>query len=310
MNTNDHLPNKSDKLSPIFWGSFFVSLGVGILLKKYGIITFQDVYFTNIVSVLLVLIGIAFLNVPRFVKQILVGLVAVSISIFFLSLFGSIHREIKCFINDNDNYSSTNNAANTIEYDAVADSANIVIQAGAIELDVSSISTKALKYSADDIRGFKLNHDSTFKNYELICNPKNWKSFKNGFSGDLQLNDSTIWSINAKLGATEFNGNFKEIKVGKLYLSAGASDINLDFGNKHTDTEMLIESGASDIEINIPFDSYCEISTNIALTSANFENFEEVNPGFYRAGNPDSHSNKFTITISGGVSNFQINRIK
>ncbi len=309
MNTNDNLSTKKDKLFPIFWGSFFVSLGVGILLKKYGIIPFQDIYFSNLISVLLIIIGIAFLNIPRIVKQILAALVGISIAVFFLSLFGSIHREIKFFFDDKNTFSASI-ASNVIEYDAVLDSANIVIQAGAIELDVASISTKALKYSADDMSGFKLKHDSTYKNYELICNPKKWKSIKNGFSGDLQLNDSTIWSINAKLGATEFNGNFKDIKVGKLFLSAGASDINLEFGKKHNDTEILIESGASDIEIDIPFDAYCEISTNTSLTSSNFEDFEEVNPGFFRAGIPDSNVSKFRITISGGVSNFQINRIK
>lgn len=305
MRTN--LPNKS-KYSPIFWGSLFVSFGSGILLERYDIFNFEAFCFTNTLSVLLILIGVAFLNIPALIKQIIVALIAICISIFTLSFIGGFKSHFEFW--DNDESTNTISTSKQVEYDAIRDSANIIIKGGALDLDISSITTKAIKFQSNDIRNFILNCDSTFSNYELNFKSRNFNVARNGISGDLQLSDSTIWTINATLGASQVNGDFKNLKVGKLLISAGASDLTLEFGKKHNDTEILIEAGASDIEINIPYDAYCELSTNTALSDYNFQDFNEEYSGFYRTPETQNSDIRFIITISGGISDLKINRYK
>lgn len=301
------LPNKS-KYSAIFWGSLFVAFGSGILLERYDIVNFQAFCFMNTFSVLLILIGISFLNISSLIKQIIIALIAVCISVFTLSLFGGIASQFE-FDDDSPHITSTN--TKLVEYDLIKDSANLIIKGGALDLDISSITTKAIKFQSNDIRNFILiNSDSSFTNYELNFKSRNFNAAKNGISGDLQLSDSTIWTINASLGASQVNGDFRNLKIGKLLISAGVSDLNFEFGKKHKDTEILIEAGASDIEINIPYDAYCELSTNTALSDHSFSNFNEEYSGFYRTPDTQNSEIRFIITISGGISDVKINRYK
>ena len=303
---NNNLPNKS-KYSPIFWGTLFVSFGSGILLERYDLLNTQIFSFLNLLSILLILIGTSFLKIPTVLKQIVIGLIAISISVSILNLLSSFKTHFRYW---DDTRNTTNNSYKQVEYDSIRDSANIIIKGGALDLDISSISTMAIKFQSNDIRNFNLNCDSSFSNYELNFNSKYFHSAKNGIVGDLQLSDSAIWTINATLGASQVKGDFKNIKVGKLLISAGVSELNFEFGKKHNDTEILIEAGASDIELNIPYDAYCELSTNTALSDYNFQDFNEEYSGFYRTPETQNSEHRFIITISGGISDLKINRYK
>ena len=298
----------NSKKSTVFWGVLFVSLGSAVLLDKYSLIPFYQIPLSSILSILLIAIGVAFLNISNFMKQTMTAIIAICISLLAISIVDKIAFEFDDY-NVNE-FNTTTHSQNNIEYNKVSDSANILIKGGAIDLSISSITTKAVKFQSNDSRNYKFSADSLFKNFELLFKPKSISSFKNGVKGDLQLSDSTIWSITAEIGASEINADFKDIKVSKLILSSGASDIFLEFGTKHTITEILIETGASDIEINIPSDAYCELSTNTALSSLDLGDLEEVYSGFYRTAETNNSKSRFLITISGGVSNLTINHIR
>jgi hypothetical protein len=71
---------------------------------------------------------------------------------------------------------------------------------------------------------------------------------------------------------------------------------------------LIVDAGASDINVFIPETSGCKILIDGALSSKHFTDFEKIDSEIYQTANFDEAENKIFINIDCGVSSISVDR--
>jgi hypothetical protein len=290
----------------IFLGVLLISFGLGFMLINNKLITLPELHIEDILASILIAVGIALLKVPQFVRYIFNALTAILISIFILSFSPCCNFH---FFQKYESHSENNkNNQYIIKKLPEQNISNLVLKAAALSIDINPIDSALLVLSQNHSIGSNcVNYDSSLSNIEINLN--NIKRSRHSRNSEIQLNDSISWNINADFGASDIHADFSNIKVSSLHFNCGASNIDLELGKRQESTDIVFESGASNIEITIPKEAICEVYSNSSLSSSDFDDFQELSSGFYQSNNTMYSSNqKIKITISGAVSNFKISR--
>jgi hypothetical protein len=97
--------------------------------------------------------------------------------------------------------------------------------------------------------------------------------------------------------------------VERVDIDGGASKISLKLGAKSSYTKVTIDAGASGIDIEVPFESACEIKTNTVLSSRNIDGFNKISDGLYQTPNFSDAASQIIIEIDAAVSGVEVKRI-
>lgn len=144
-----------------------------------------------------------------------------------------------------------------------------------------------------------------FKNKKIKL--KSSDGFENKL--DLQLHSTPIWKISMDMGATEAEFDMSKLKIAELEIDCGAADIDLKLGDPSGEKSVLkLNSGVANIEIELPKGVACEIISNDALSSKDFEGFEEISAGIYRTPDFKSAKSSWLISLETGLSSVRISR--
>lgn len=125
-------------------------------------------------------------------------------------------------------------------------------------------------------------------------------------SVNFKLNPRPIWAFDINTGAADLDFDLSKYKVLDLKLYGGAGQFTLKMGEPLASSDIDIETGASDVTINIPKDAACSIEALTSLSSNEFEGFMKKDKGNYETPNFNAAKNKYRIHISGGISDFKI----
>lgn len=125
---------------------------------------------------------------------------------------------------------------------------------------------------------------------------------------DIALNDMPIWTVNIETGASSCDFDFSPYKVEKIDIEAGACDMKVRLGNQGCDTELEVESGVSNIKIEVPISMGCKIFVDSAITTKDFDGFEKKGKGVWETSNYGSAMHDITIKLDCGVSNIVVER--
>lgn len=303
--------NGKYRYSHIFWGSFLISLGIGILIFRYITFPVGIISFSTSLSLILLLLGISFFNIHKITKQIIIFLVGIILSFIILNAYHSISYKFDRYeYRFNSKNKSLKNANNLISFDGIQDSASINISGSCMNLELTDISTGAFKLNYVDLKSFIIKYDSLTKSYDLATGTEKLSISDIERSGTLQISDSSVWSIKSNVSASNLNWNFSNVKLSKLFLSSNTSEIFLELGDRNPVTEVLMESDMSEVNINIPYNAYCELSSNVPLSDFNIDDMNEVYSGYYTCGDSTNCSSKIKITLTGSLSDFKISRIR
>ncbi len=309
--SKDEIINNKYRFSPIFWGSFLISLGIGLILFKFISFPVGIISFSTSLAIMLLLLGVSFFNISKIYRQIILSVVGFILSFIVLNF---IYSTKIGFISFSDKFAARQRLDQShesiISYGHTSDSATLIISGTAMDLELSDIHTSAFKLNYNNINTFLVDYDSLSHTYKLNGESKNIIDDLSGPIGKVQISDNILWNIKTNIFSSDFNGNFKNIKVSKAFISANTSDLFLEFGDKTPQTEILIESELSDISINIPHNAYCELSSNIPMSDFKIDDMEEVYSGYYKCGNPDNCTNRIKITVTGQLSDFKISRVR
>jgi len=152
----------------------------------------------------------------------------------------------------------------------------------------------------------RLKVDSSYSNIEIDYTKGISKKYSRSL--DVYLNQTTQWRFTSTLRATNFIADLTEMNIQYIYFNTAASNIELTLPKDKEFIEIIIESDASNIELELSKDYFCEVFTNTALSNTGFEDFIEESSGYYKTPDNANSARKVKITISGSVSNFDINR--
>lgn len=125
---------------------------------------------------------------------------------------------------------------------------------------------------------------------------------------DIALSDVPLWTVNIETGAADCDLDFSPYKVEKLNVETGVCDMEIRLGDRGCNTELIVESGVSDIKIEVPASMDCKIYVDSAITSKDFEGFEKVEKGVWQAFGYGSTVHSVVIKLDCGVSNIEVER--
>lgn len=306
------------KTSHIFWGVLFMCLGALILLNNFDWLVVNWSGILKLWPFIFILWGLSILAKGNIIKNVITGVVALLIALTIFSSFKSLtHTFDEGFIFCSDDEESVDGDWEVNTYSAdfseVIKTVNFTFDAGAGSFILKDTTTKLFEAVA---KGLKNNYDlySTNTDDEAKIRFKMKETrvrFNNGKlqnSVEMKLNKTPVWDINFDVGAASAEIDLSKFKVKKVDFDMGAASLKLKLGMPVEETKVMIDAGASSINIIIPEGAACEVRFDGALTSKSLESFEKKDSELYRTSNFYESSEKFIIKIDSGVSSVNINR--
>jgi len=304
------------KTSNIFWGVFFVAIGGLVLLGNLTDLNFTWNSAWKFWPMVLVLIGVSILVKNQIGKGIVAGLAALVLA---LTLYASIsattnlidddfeiHFDDEVAVFDTTNFSQ--------DYSDSIKTATLNFSGGAGGFKMLTPTDKLLDFRTEGVKdNFKLNRNDldshTEINFEMKSN-HSIKLGKNNYKNSvmLSLNSNPEWDLNFDVGAASLDLDLTQYKVSKLDIDMGAAALNVKLGNLADVTRFKIDAGASDIDILIPDSVGCEIKSDAALSSRNYEGFNKISKDLYRSEDFDKFTKKIYIDIDCGVSSIDVKK--
>lgn len=307
----------------LFIGIIILFVGIVALLASLDVISFSWSVALRLWPMLLILLGVAILPINDYLKSgLLVLLLGLSCLLYHNE--AKNHRSVfSCskFINnvksdwDLDDDDSDDDGPYIQEFSepfGTYSHATLNVDFGAGEFEIKRPCAELVK----------VNSHSDFVKYSTIVEKDDdyadihvsGSGSANGLHGtvhnelDVALSDSPLWTVNIETGAADCDFDFSPYKVEKLNVETGVCDMEIRLGDHGCDTELVVESGVSDIKIEVPTSMDCKIFIDSAITSKDFEGFEKVEKGVWQAFGNGSNVNSIVIKLDCGVSNIEVER--
>jgi hypothetical protein len=306
------------KTSHIFWGILFMCLGVLILLNNFDWLVVNWSGILKLWPFIFILWGLSMLAKGTIVKNIVTGVVAMLIALTIFASFKSLSCAIDdgfVFYSDDEEYVDGDWDINTYsaDFSEGIKTVNLTFDAGAgtfVLRDTAAVLFNALTKGKKD--NYELYSSNTGDEAKIRFKmKKNRVRFKNGKlqnSVEMKLNSAPVWDINFDVGAASAEIDLSKFKVKKVDFDMGAASLHLKLGKPVDETKIIIDAGASSININIPEGTACEVRFDGALTSKSLDGFKKIDSDLYRTSNFYDATEKFVIKIDSGVSSVDINR--
>jgi hypothetical protein len=132
-----------------------------------------------------------------------------------------------------------------------------------------------------------------------------WDTDK-GNSATIKLNANPQWDINVKAGATELDFDLAQFKIRNLIINGGAASFHVKLGQPVAETNVEVSTGVSEVEIKVPANAACRITSDSGLSSNEFNGFDKKGDNSYETQGYATAVNKITIHLKGGISDFKV----
>jgi len=304
------------KTSHIFWGTLFIVLGMLILLNNFSPIGLYWEDLWEYWPVVLVLLGISLMIRNRAGKVILAASAAVFLAV---TIFASV-KFTTGFINndfevsfDDDNYHNYTVNEYKEDYDSSINRAILNLDAKAGDFNIDSVSSELIyvKTIGTDNKFYlsKYDNDGT-SNLKFKMKKTRFHFGKGNYKNkvNISMNENPVWDLNLDVGAASIDLDLTKYKIEKLDVDMGAASLDVKLGALNHKTDVIVEAGASSINISVPKEVGCEIKTDDVLSSNSYDNFRKIKSGLYRTSNFDEVQKKIYINIDCGVSSVSIYR--
>lgn len=325
---------KNDRIIP---GVVLVLIGATILLHNYDVIHFHLGNLFHLWPIFFVVAGINLMFANNRSGWATALKLAVIFIAFGVIIFGDFGRRSELFPTyswyDDDDSSDHGKSVTKVEgssefnapYEANAKVATLNINGGGTVYRLSDTTDQLFNASTKEFRGrYEFSHSNTDSLYTLNFNMRGNHNFKFDFdhgydkgkgrdsshtnSATFKLNPNPEWNINVKTGATELDFDLSKFKVRSVKLAGGAAEFNLKMGQPLATTNIKIETGMSDVTVNVPQTAACQIKSSTGLSSTSFDGFNKMSDGTYETPGFISAKNKMFIKISGGMADFKVKR--
>lgn len=312
---------RADKL---FWGLLLILLGSLFMLENLGYLSFSFAGIWRFWPVLLIYWGFSALLKSKDggLHPVLVGiqiLLLVLVLYFVIQPKDSHNRSYNWGWNKSEKRAEKQSEVKEYDFSEAYDKS---IQTAAFELEFGAGS---VMLEAGDDQLVSAIANSNFGSYAFESENKdgetkvhmeyNNKKIKlknsDGFENklELQLHAAPVWKVDMDMGATDATLDLSKLKIAEMEIDCGAADIELKMGEPVGEKSVLkINSGVANIDISLPKEVACEIISNGALSSKDFEGFIKVSSGIYQTPDFKSAKTSWLISLETGLSNISISR--
>lgn len=303
----------------VFWGVFFISIGIFILINNLTSYHFYYEEVWKVWPVALILLGISMLIRHELIRSALVGLTAFTLAFAiyssFITGFDFFDDHVTYFEDydgDNEYKGKYNVQRFSEEFDSTIKTATFNFDAGAGSFAIMDTTNNLMIAKTEGIGNYSLSRSGDTESVSLDLSMKDKHfSFEHGKIKNkvgIKLNPNPLWDININAGAANIDLDFSNYKVRNLDIGMGAASLDIILGMPEKETNLILDAGVSSIDIVIPENAGCEIRTDIALSSKNFAGFKEVRDDVYETENFKKADKKIYIELKTGVSSISVKR--
>jgi hypothetical protein len=128
-----------------------------------------------------------------------------------------------------------------------------------------------------------------------------------GSNVDIWLYSGVEWELTFNIGTSRFDVDLSKLSVKKLDINSGVSDITVKLGNVLEHSEVVVDSGVSNIKLSVPSGVGVRVIADASLSRTNLRklNFEQRD-GVYFSPGYNSAERTIDIYFSAGVSQFTL----
>ncbi len=310
----------------IFWGLILILIGSLFLLENLDIIEFSFSRIWRFWPVLLIYWGVSALLKKKdgTINPLLIG---IQVLILVLVVYFAVrpHRgtpsgtgwqqEHKIEFDSDDDDEKLKKYDFAEDFDSAVKTASFSMEFGAGSLELKEGDDKLVKAKAKTRFGGYAFESNVMEGNAEITMDYNGENIKlhNGESLDntvfLELHTAPVWAIYLEMGAASVDFDLTKHKISEIEVDCGASELKLALGQPNGIKSILkLKSGVADIDIDLPADVACEIISNSALSSKDFEGFTKVSSGIYRTPDFDKSKTHWVLSLETGVSSVSVSR--
>lgn len=292
----------------VFWGVFFVLLGLLMLAVRFGLfsIVWSDLW--RFWPLVLVLIGGALLFKGSRYSMLMLGLGGAVLAVLLVSVFSYAWIEEEW-----DQPRDTREQTFTIPFEQGISRASFLYEGGAGTFEVQGGSRALFDATTRSNFGeYLFTVDSIGEGREIhlsFSGPhRGWRLGRFDNVATVALHPDPAWDLDLNLGAARLDLDLSSLIVDRLRLENGASRTRVKLGERGKETRVDVQAGASSIRIEVPESAGCELQVDGGLTSKKFPGFEKMGDGEYRTDNFSSAERRISIAIHAGVSSIRVTR--
>ena len=276
------------KLNKLFWGFLLITAGVVMLVEKIFNFDIQLGWAVDFWPLILIFWGVTFLKLPDAAKKASALLAGLTFALVVVGMFScergcGIVKEFNWRRHSNHEFKGSfyhkldmKNGVTTADFE-------INSAAGSIYLSDSSaslIEVNAMNYESE------LTSDTTEDGKTSITLDANGGigSGKNR-EVNLKLNKNVTWNLNFNSGASGIKCDLVKFKIDTINISSGASSMYLKFGTQKDTINLIVNSGVSNLKIDLPEIYSVRIESDMALSKFNMKDFYKVDDDIYLSNN-------------------------
>lgn len=304
------------KSKNIFWGVFFISLGLLFLLDLSDIklIDFGQVF--DLWPLILIFIGIKILIKNNIVSNISLVLASIFLALIFYTL---IFNPINCngirFYKDRD-WNERSSESISYQFNQRIKNASLNIEFEAGEMKIVSDKQKLIdgeinfikKYNYlfdgevnDSTASFRLESRNDKSIYYKIPNEK-YKNYLN-----LKIHPETQWDIDIYTNLSKCSIDFSNNRIANVHFNGNFTKSKIEFGKPESNTNLNFDINFSNLKIKFPEDVEYEIKIDKNFSSFDIKNLIKVDDQTYKTKNFEQSNQKYFIRISSNFSSITIN---
>lgn len=297
------------KSGHFFWGSFFVVIGLLLLLSNLSFLHVDWGYAWRLWPLILVFWGLSKFTQQRAIRISLAGLNGLIFACIVFSFFSFQWLNIP--FDDEDPPRYTQHFSEP--YDSSISKASFTFNGGAGKFVIEETSNELVEAQTETGLGeYTMEKDDEDGAANVYLKMKDRRSFrffhrlKN--RAEIRLNSHPSWDIRFEAGASGLDLDLTPYKTERVTIDAGVSTIHLKIGERSEETYVKVKAGVSTVRIQVPSSSGCEIDDNAHIGSTDFDGFSKTDDRMWQTDNYDNAAKKVHIDIDTGVSSVRVVR--
>lgn len=188
---------------------------------------------------------------------------------------------------------------------------DIDVKLGAQELEIDSLSSGLVSGNINTVNGnAKYNLTYSGDNADLKIyqqwSPRNWfrRGGNNKSQSQFDITNQLPVNIMLSMGASKIDADFSKILVNRLTLKTGAINGKVKIGDRQSNVNVDVNTGASDITIYIPVSSGLQVTNNSGITKIKYDKIEMSGAGGDKSASSgfEAKDKKVYVNIKAGAS--------
>jgi len=312
----------------IFWGAILILIGILIILRNVGAISFTWWSLLRLWPIILVIWGISLIPMKDWIKLLVSFLILVFAFILVANNNEARHPGYRWLgrpfhewnWNDEDwdkwqgkkQQSADISYQNLVEpYDSTITAAELRLDAAAGEFHISDTTIHLIDFNR---RGYWGDYSMTSLDSEgkqiisLTMQEQNIRRPGREHKVNIKLHSVPVWDFDLDIGAATIDMDMSAYRTRSVDIDGGAASIDMILGDDYPETQVTIDAGASSITIKVPQASGCEVDANTVLSSRELEGFHKIKDHTFQTDDFSAAANKIYISIDVAVSSLSIIR--